>query len=172
MGFQAGQLGQRGPHLVEPGPQDAHHVSAWGVASVGGGQHLTHLAQRQAGRLRAPDKFQPVDELRAVVAVAGLGACRGGQQTFLLVEPDRLGRRCAAAGEFTDLHHTSLDIPPYWNVYGRATGTRSRTRIYGSREEAMGTTLDGGTDRDPGSQPAELRIVPLTLSSFPSRIER
>ena len=74
------QRGDLGVDLGHPGAQQLLAVAAWAEALVADGQQLPDLPQPQADALGALDEPQPLDRVLLVLAVAGSGPLRLGQQ--------------------------------------------------------------------------------------------
>jgi hypothetical protein len=82
------------------------------VATVTEGEDLGDLLQLEVELGRPAQEREPFDVLGPVVAVAGAGAGRFGQQPDRFVVADGLGIDPDPLGELTDQVQNEHDIPP------------------------------------------------------------
>ncbi len=75
------------------------------------GRILEHGLQGHAGSFQATNKRQPHQHAIVVAALAARVALRIGQQAYLFVITQRVGRETATLRQFAYLHSTSMQGP-------------------------------------------------------------
>jgi hypothetical protein len=88
----------------EPGVEQVSDVLAGRLAPVADVEDLPDLGEGEPSGLSAVDEVDPGDGLWVVVAVPRRSALGPREETFVLVEPQRLRRRTRCLSEISDPH--------------------------------------------------------------------
>ena len=118
MGADLAQLGHALVDVREVPFDQRGDVFAWRFATGADVDDLRDLGDGEACRLRGSHEAQYRERVVVVVAVAGTGAGRFGDEPGLLPVPDGLGRHATAFAQLTDAHDRTLD-PLDLPVHGR-----------------------------------------------------
>lgn len=114
------QLGDTSGDVGQPVVDELADVLAGGRTAVTDGQDLADLPQRKPGRLGVPDERHPVPRIGWVIPVSRRRPRRLRQQSFVLVEPQRLRRRAHTTSQLTN----EQDRAPV-DLTFQPTGTRT-----------------------------------------------
>lgn len=79
-------------------------MPAWRVSLVPDLEHLAQLPEGEPDCLTGTDKRKPVNHSRVVVPISGIGPLRWGDETPVLVEPDRRSGQPDSSRDLTNLH--------------------------------------------------------------------